>query len=71
MVLDQRIKRLEARTRPEGLFSQKRCYACGRTDREIPPDFKGLVVDLMDFRPCSHRINDPGKSELVPNMRPA
>ena len=64
MALDQRIKRLEEKTRPEGLFAQKRCYACGRTDREIPPDFKGLVVDLVDFRPCAHGTDDADKSEL-------
>ena len=64
MTLDQRIKRLEESVHPEVLFTRTQCYDCGRTDREIPPDFKGLVVDLVDFRPCAHGTDDADKSEL-------
>lgn len=71
MALEQRIKRLEEKARPKGLFTRKRCHQCGQTDQEIPPQFEGLVINLIDYRPCSHGTNHSAKSELVANMTQA
>ncbi len=71
MALEARIKRLEETAHPGSLLTRSRCYECGRTDQKIPPDFRGLIIDRVDYRPCSHGSNPLDKSELVPNMRQA
>lgn len=68
MALDQRIKRLEETACPTRLLTRQRCYECGRTWPEIPPDFKGLVIDLVYYQSCSHdSTRAPVRASLCPS----
>ncbi len=66
MRLEERIRRLEKVVHPKDqVFTTKCCHRCGWTEKAIPPDFEGVVYQLVELAHCPDPADTPDTTHLT------